>query len=180
MARAPGGTFVAAGGSNFETARLFDRKAVTVSIGSFQPEGSESGPAVTGFTVARLQSLPTPQRVYISIGGTARPPYLLNADYTASRNFSINHPIQGPSYVDIPANQGFVTVTITPLNAALIENDETAVFSIAADSVYDVGTPPSTTLAIRDNDTIGPPFVTSSQFAYDEGSPQKVRFTFNR
>ena len=54
-------------------------------------------------------------------------------------------------YVDIPANATFVTVTLSPVDDALVEGDETANFTITADDAYDV-VPPTTTFYLRDNE----------------------------
>jgi uncharacterized delta-60 repeat protein len=149
-----------------------------VAVGSFDPNGSEAGQEPAHFLVGRTVALPYAERVYLNVSGSARAPYLLNADYTVS-GMTIEHPFQGRSYVDIPANQTVASVTITPINDTLVEGDETIVMSIASDDSYDIGTPPSTTLAIRDNDVVGGPVVASSQFLF-ETAPQRVLFTFNQ
>jgi uncharacterized delta-60 repeat protein len=177
LARSPGGMLVAAGGDSFAAARYYDRRPV-VSIASYDPEASEAGQEIAGLIVARMEPLPTPRRVYIDVSGTARAPYLLNADYTVN-GMTIVHPITGRSYVDIAGGSTFTTVVVNPANDLFYEGDETIMFSISADQDYFIGTPASITLAIRDDDGAAP-IVSSSQFLYDSGPPHRLRFTFDQ
>lgn len=166
------------GGGN-RVGRFFDVGSV-VSIRSFDHEAAEAGQDPATYFVQRTEPLGTTERVYISVGGTARPPYLLNADYTAV-GMTMVHPFQGRSYIEIPPNEMVAAATITPVNDTSPEGDETIVLSISTDDAYDVSAlSPSTTLAIRDNDVVGGPVVSSSAFVYDSGPPQRVRFTFSQ
>jgi len=149
-----------------------------VAIGSFDPNAYEAGQDVASIIVGRTVALPTSERVYINVSGTATPPYRLNADYTVS-GMTLVHPFTGPSYIDIPAYQTTAIGTIIPINDTFVEGDETITFSISGDASYDIGTPPSTTLAIRDNDLAGGPVVNSAVFQY-ETAPQRVQFQFSQ
>jgi uncharacterized delta-60 repeat protein len=152
-----------------------------VSIGSFDPYGAEAGQEAAHFIVTRTERLPTPERVYLAISGTAAPPQDLAGrprDYNGT-GISFVNTLLGSSYVEFPANENIVAVTITPVDDALVEGDETAIFSIIPRESYDIHTNPSTTLSIRDNDVLGGPTVNAAQFAY-QTAPQRVLFTFNQ
>jgi uncharacterized delta-60 repeat protein len=150
-----------------------------VAIGSFDPNATEAGQDPATIIVGRTQRLGTTERVYISVGGTATAPYQLNADYTVM-GMTLVHPLTGRSYIDIPPDQTFATATITPTDDARTEGDETIILSISGDQAYDIGAPPSTTLAIRDNDVSGGPVVSSSSFLYNSGPTHRTQFTFNQ
>lgn len=151
-----------------------------VSIRSFDHEAAEAGQDPATFFVQRTQALGTTERVFLGVGGTARPPYLLNADYTVS-GMTMVHPFQGRSYIDIPPNETVAAATITPVDDAFAEGDETIVLTISAGDAYDPNPlAPDVTLVIRDNDTAGGPVVNASAFVYDSGAPQRVRFTFSQ
>jgi uncharacterized delta-60 repeat protein len=184
LALYPGGTIVAAGGDHFATARFFDRKAETVSIGTADPTASEAGLDPAYLIVGRSERLPTAQRVLLNVSGSATSPgssFHQAIDYNGDATIHFGRELTGePSYVDIAANETFTVVTITPVDDAFIEGDETIAFSIAPAFEYDISPQSNTTLVIRDNDTVAPPSVTSSQFVYDSGPPQVVRFTFSQ
>jgi uncharacterized delta-60 repeat protein len=151
-----------------------------VSIGSPDPEGAEAGEEPAHFIVTRTERLPTPERVYLATSGTATPPNHLfqPRDYN-SADVTFGDGIIGLTYVDFPANENIVSVTIKPVDDTLVEGDETATFTIVGRDSYDISTNPSTTLSIRDNDALGGPTVTAAQFAY-QTAPQRVLFTFNQ
>jgi uncharacterized delta-60 repeat protein len=152
LAAGPGRRFTAAGGPHFHAARYLDEGANLVAIGSFDVNGgSEAGPEDANFLVTRTERLPTPLRVFLNVSGTAQAPIFIGArDYNAN-GFSLSAFVGG-SFVDIPANETFVSLSITPVDDALVEGDETAIFSIAPDPSYDVGTPAGVTLEIHDGD----------------------------
>jgi uncharacterized delta-60 repeat protein len=152
LAPGPGRRFTAAGGPHFHAVRYLDEGANLVAIGTFDVNGgSEAGSENANFLVTRTERLPTPQRVFLNVGGTAAAPFFISGeDYNAS-GFSISA-FEGGSFVDIPANQTFVAVSIVPVDDTLVEGDETATFSIAPDAGYDIGTPAAITLELHDND----------------------------
>src|SRR5439155_21217088 len=55
--------------------------------------------------------------------------------------------------VTIPAGAASATVTVTPVDDALVEGSETVVLSVAANAAYAVGSPASATVTITDNDS---------------------------
>ena len=89
--------------------------AVVVSITATDDAASEDGGTGT-FTITRTGSTVDALPVYFGIGGTAQ----LGVDYTASAS----------SLVTIPAGSSSVTVTITPLQDAVADVDETVILSI--------------------------------------------------
>ena len=164
MASGPGRRFVATGGSAFRTARYLDASANLVTLATFNPKASEQGPKSTSFIVARTERLPYATRVHLKIGGSASGPSWRpgsGADYTLS-GLSMLPPVFGNDpapFVEIPANQTYAVVTLTPRDDSLVEGTETATFSIKPSAAYDLGTPAATTINIADNDglTIRPP-----------------------
>ena len=56
--------------------------------------------------------------------------------------------------MDIPANQTFTTVTVSPRDDSAAEGAETAIFTIAPNSAYRVGNAGSATIQIADNDAL--------------------------
>ncbi|MDW8244811.1 MAG: DUF4832 domain-containing protein, partial [Thermogemmata sp.] len=83
------------------------------------------------FTFVRYGSKASSLSVNFAISGTASP----GVDYNAL-----------PSHVIIPAGQASVTLTVTPLDDALVEGPETVVVTLAAGSGYTIGSPSSATV----------------------------------
>lgn len=157
IAYGPGRRFVAAGGAKFHTARYFDSGANLVYAASLDPQASEAGPDQASFFVYRQERLPTPTRVYFSIGGSAIAPggfpLRVKPDYTVAGMTVGSSIFALPTYVDIPANQTYAVVYLTPNDDTAPEFKETAVFNIQPASGYEVGNPSGVTLYIKDNDS---------------------------
>lgn len=152
IAKGPGRRFVVAGGTPFRAARYLDTGANVVSVGSFDRSAAEGPSNNASLIVGRTERLPTPTRVFFSIGGTAKFNNFFGSDYQLS---GMTVPTSGKDlrpFVDIPANQTFTTVTIAPINDIAVEGLETATFSIVPVSSYEIGTPGSATINIADND----------------------------
>jgi uncharacterized delta-60 repeat protein len=176
---APIRRLVIAGGSG-RVGRYVDVGSV-VSIRTEDSEGSEAGTGPASFIISHGETLSTPLRVFVGTGGTATPPNTFPVrprDYNGT-NISFGNGVSSSTYVDIPANQSSVTVTITPVDDSTVEGDETAVFTIGTNAAYDFSPPPSTTLAIRDNDVTGPPIVSAAEFLFAT-APQRVTFRFSQ
>ena len=173
LAAGPGRRFVVAGGPNMDAARFFDVGANLVYAATLNSTASESGPTARGFFVYRLERLPVATRVYFDVGGTAAAPRIPRdeRDYTSEGLvFPIRFPGIDPTpYVDIPANATFAVATITPVDDAVAEGNETAVFTIRPNANYEVGDPRTVTLTIVDNDA-PPPSVAQ---VYARGSAWK-------
>jgi hypothetical protein len=103
--------------------------------------------------------LAVPTRVFFNISGTAKPfgpvgSSFANTDYgLTGMNFPGFNATDFRPYVDIPANQTFVIVPLTTRDDTAIEGIETAIFSVAPDPSYEIGTPSSAQIDIADNDT---------------------------
>ncbi|HEX4792517.1 MAG TPA: DNRLRE domain-containing protein [Humisphaera sp.] len=158
LALGPNRTIIAAGGDAFQTARYFDI-GPSVAVTAINTAASEHGSQTGTFLVTRDQRLPFPTRVYFTIGGTATAPSLLSVknhtnDYTLS-GLTVPPPvILGPishPFVDIPANAISTQVTLTPIDDKVIEGNETAIFTINTDPLYDLGTPKTATINIQDD-----------------------------
>jgi uncharacterized delta-60 repeat protein len=171
LAPGPGRRFVFAGGDHkFDAARVLDAGANVVYATNLDPVMYENyngtGPRTRGFTVYQLERLPYANRIYFDVTGTATPPPAArggrgSVDYTAEGMvFPIAFPgVSTVPYVDIPAGQTFQTVFVTPVDDALVESNETAVFTIRSSPGYEIGTPRSAPFVIVDNDA-PPPKVT--------------------
>ena len=152
--------FVVAGGSQFSTARFLDANANVVSVGSLDPNAAEQGRDAASLLVTRTERLPFATRVFFSIGGTATGPNgaANRIDYDVA---GMDVPATAPAFVDIPAGQTFAQVVITPRDDARREPRETAIFTIQANAAYVLGTNPSATASITDNDGPGAAGVTA-------------------
>jgi hypothetical protein len=188
LAYGPGRRFVAAGvsGNRMHAARFFDAGANLVAVATLDAVADEAGPTPASFFVFRSERLPTPTRVYFTCSGTAVSPVSsrvprLPVDYTG-----VVAPPPGPvlyfdtGFVDIPANQTFTVLTITPVNDTRAEGNETAVFTVQADPNYDVGDPASVTITIVDDDapppTVQQVYVRGSTWRGDDGDPSTTTF----
>src|SRR5438067_3011418 len=110
----------------------------TVTVTASDANASEANRDPGVFTIARTGSTSASLTVNYTLGGTAAN----GADYNA---------LSGA--VTIPAGAASATVTITPVDDALVEGSETVVLSVAANAAYTVGSPASATVTITDNDS---------------------------
>jgi uncharacterized delta-60 repeat protein len=160
IVRGAGRRVVLAGGAGFQTARLLTAGANVVSVTPFDSVATEGKVDPALFVVQRPEVLPTPTRVYFSIGGTAIGPGLALAgtrDYTADTLIKPTPTFGGGdtrAYVDIPAGEKFAFVTLTTIDDTRVEGTETAVFTILADPSYEIGTPSGLTVQIKDDDLL--------------------------
>jgi hypothetical protein len=162
IARGPGRRVVLAGGGAFATARLLTAGANLVSVAPFDATATEGKVDPALFVVSRVETLPTPTRVFFSIAGSAigRVSAFTGRDYTLDKLIQPILQIGGPNldlrpYVDIPAGEKFAFVTLTTLNDSRVEGTETAIFTITPDATYETGVPGSVTISIRDDDLPG-------------------------
>jgi uncharacterized delta-60 repeat protein len=154
LTRGPGRRFVVAGASPFNAARFLDTDANKVAVGSFDPNAAEAGRDPASLIVGRTERLPFPTRVFFTISGTAFGPTAApnKVDYDLS-GITITNPTTLTAFVDIPANETFTVVTLTPRDDARRESSETAIFTIKPDAAYEIGTNPASTVSIADNDS---------------------------
>lgn len=141
----------------------------TVTITATDASASEQGPDAGAFTVTRAGATGltnSPLTVNFTAGGTATG----GADYAAV----------GTS-VTIPAGAISHTVTVTPMDDAVVEQGgETVVLTLAANSAYTVGTPASAVVQIADNDTTPPTVsLTAPAAAASFTAPATINMTAN-
>ncbi len=161
LARGSGRRFVSTGGNFAPTARYLEAGANLISVTPFDSVASEGKVDPALFVVRRTEILPMPTRVFFSIGGTAvGGPLALPStrDYTLDKMF-VDIPVFGGAgdlrpFVEIPAGEQFAFVTLTTVNDTRAEGTETATFTIAPDASYDVGTPASLSITIKDDDQL--------------------------
>ena len=109
----------------------------TVTIGVTDAIAAEAGLDPGTFTVSRTGDLSAPLRVDYVIGGDA--------------TNGVDYQTIGTA-VTIPLGSSSATITITPIDDTLID-DEEVVLTLAANPSYVVGAPGSASLTITDNDT---------------------------
>jgi thermitase len=110
-----------------------------VSVAATDADASEPGADPGTFTVTRTGPTAAPLTVKIALGGTA----VNGTDYAAI----------GVS-VTIPAGSASVTQTLSVLDDALVEGDETVTMTLVPDATYTVdGSAGSATVTLHDDDT---------------------------
>ncbi len=109
----------------------------TMGVAATAASASETGPAPGIFTITRTGDTTAALPVFFDVTGTAA----YGADFAAT----------GVS-ATIPAGAASTTVTITPVDDALPEADETVVLQLAPSLTYTLGTPVSDTVVIHDNE----------------------------
>ena len=174
---APVRKVVTAGGNQAQ--RYIDVGPRAALLAGITETHEASGPTLN--IIVGLDRMPTDQRVYIDFAGTATRPFFTNPlqwDYTTT-GISGGTFNDERTYVTIPAGQTFTTFTITPINDARPEGDETIELRVSPEPSYDIGNPSNYTLLIRDDDLVAPPAVAESKFEF-EAAPQRVTFRFNQ
>jgi uncharacterized delta-60 repeat protein len=154
IAPGPGRRIMLAGGREFATARLLLAGAKNVSVSTGDAIAVEGTTNTATLFVGRTERLPWSTRVFFGVGGTAT----YSSTRTGTRDYSMPAmafpvTIGGSGFVDIPANETLVQLTLTTVNDSLREGNETASFTIVANSHYEVTSPGSVTITIQDDDT---------------------------
>jgi len=166
--------------------RIVDVGSV-MSVVSFDREATEGAPpgspAVTAtISVVRSNALPTAERVFLSITGTATPPNALGgntADFTGS-GITFGNGVNSFTYIDIPANATSATAILTAVDDALAEGDEPFSVTVLPSAPYDVlASSAAVSMMIRDNEASGPPAVVESTFHF-ETAPRRVTLRWNQ
>jgi hypothetical protein len=109
----------------------------TVTIAATTATASEAGAVVGRFTVTRGGSTSSALTVNLAAAGSATP----GTDYVAL-----------PSSVTIPAGSVTAIVTVTPINDALVEPNETVVLTVSGSPNYTVGPSGSATVTLVSDD----------------------------
>ncbi len=113
----------------------------TVTITATDNTATEN-PLTTGyFTVTRTGSTTSALTVNYNVSGTAT----AGSDYNA---------LSGS--VTIPAGSTSATITVTPINDAAVESDETVIVTLTTNSAYNRGSPYSATVTITSDDVALP------------------------
>src|ERR1051326_5339120 len=131
------------GSPNTATVMIADNDT-TVSISATDPNAAEAGLDPGVFTVTRTDS----------VGNPVDPTFPVTVNYGISGTASngADYSLIGTSVV-IPAGASSATVTITPIDDALNEGDETVTLTLASGS-YNIADAPNNTatVTIQDND----------------------------
>src|SRR6185503_8069692 len=108
-----------------------------VTIAATDNTATEGTPSDTGtFTVSRTGSTASSLTVFYSVSGTA----------TAGSDFQTI-----PLSILIPAGQSSAGITVTTMDDALVEGDETVIVTLSPNAAYTVGSPSSATVTIKDD-----------------------------
>ena len=139
-------------------ATIFDDDLLTVTI--FPSDNGASEPSGSGsFTIKREGDLSGNLLVFYTIAGTA----VNGLDYEILTGSAT-----------IPAGAASVEVAIKARNDSLLEGDESVILALAANAAYNVGTPSTATLFLRDDEkptvTIIATDRTASEPGDDKGS----------
>ncbi|MEZ0542100.1 cellulose binding domain-containing protein [Fibrella arboris] len=111
----------------------------SVSIVATDANGAEAGADPIVFTLSRSGSTTADLTVNYSIGGTATN----GTDYTPALS----------GVATIPAGQPSITITLTPVDDAVIDASETVILTITANAAYSIGSATATGLIADDEIT---------------------------
>lgn len=115
--------------------------ASTISISTTDATAAEAGGDSGVFTITRTGSTASQLTVNYAIGGTATPA----ADY-----------ISLPGVVSIPSGSATTTITVVPIDDALIDPNESVIVRLVGGAGYELSAQSSATVTITDNDPSGP------------------------
>ncbi len=119
------------------TVIIVDDEIPSVTLTASDNTASEPGSDTGTYTFSRTGSTAAPLTVYFSVGGTA----INGADYSTIDNTFI-----------IPGGSASATLTITPLNDAVLESSERVTVTLSEHPSYTLGTIAPQTVTINDND----------------------------
>ncbi len=134
-----------------------------VSIVATDPNASETGPDSGMFTITRSE-IAGAVTIYYAVGGTAS-----TNDYTQSLSGSVL----------LADGQASTTITITPVNDATAEGDETVQLTLLANAAYILGSPSSDIVTIADDDVPTVTLSATDSIASETG-PDNGTFTVTR
>jgi len=126
---------------NTHTFTIVDDDLPVVSIAATDASAEETASAPGVFTISRTGSTSSALSVSLTRSGTAAN----GTDYTSisgSASFSFS----------IPSGSASATITISPVDDATNEGNETTILTVNTGSLYTVGTPAAATVTIADND----------------------------
>lgn len=132
-----GGSGYLPGSPASATVTILDDEAPVLTVSVADSTASEPGTDTGKFQINRLGSKAAALTVNFTTTGTATN----GTDYSAIG-----------TTVSLGANAANTTVTVTPLNDALVEGPETVVFTLASGTGYAVGSPNTATITIVDDE----------------------------
>lgn len=151
------------GNSGNATVRIIDDDLVNVTITT--TSGGASEPTSAGrFTITRGGDLSPNLIIHYTVSGVATS----NVDY---------QPLSGS--VTIPSGETAATITVTPKDDTILEGDESVIVSLMGNPAYNVGSPGSATVFIRDNEMTRVTISASDDTASEPGSDTGM-FTVSR
>jgi hypothetical protein len=148
------GTGYTVGSPSSATVNINDDDVPTVTIAATDATASETLPNNGVWTVTRTGPTTAALTVNFSKSGSATD----GTDYNSI----------GTS-VTIPVGAASATITLTPIDDALVEGSETAIITLASGTGYAVGSPSSDTVTITDNDSGGGSTPSYDGFGYTPG-----------
>jgi hypothetical protein len=152
------------GAGDTTTITIVDDDPIIVTIIATDDTAREAGASSGAFTVTRQGSLAANLVVNYALSGAASN----TADYAA---------LSGS--VTILAGRATATITVTPVNDAVLEGEETVVALLLSSPVYNVGNPGGATIVLVDDE--GPSITLSASDATAaEGGANPGAFTFTR
>lgn len=160
------GTGFTIGTSSSATVNLYDDETtqVRVEIGdSKMIEASTADPGT--FTLRRLGSRVAAITVNYSLSGTA----INGADYSTLNGTAT-----------IGANLGSATITVTPINDALVEGSETVILTVGTGTGYTVIEPSSASLEIREDETVDVSLTVQDATCKEQPTPDTGSFRITR
>lgn len=144
----------------------------TVELSTIDSVASETaGNSATVF-VTRGERLPVATRVYFNVSGTASRPQSRTGPIDYAGLTPNIGPLDNRYYVDIPANETFALVTITPVNDTLVEPSETVIFTLAADNAYSNNAAKSSVMLRIDDNDVAPRSLSATADTYVQSGGQ--------
>jgi uncharacterized delta-60 repeat protein len=144
LASTSDGRVVIAGGYQFVTARLSQGLPV-VNIINGDREASETPGDNGSLVIQRDTAYDFPTRVYLNLGGNAQ----FTTDYQTPISF-----VGGRHFIDIPAGQMQIEIPVYGLDDDVFEGNENALFALAPDGRYEIGSFKDRVVTIADNDAL--------------------------
>ncbi len=148
------------------TASIIDNDPPAVTIAPISPSATEG--VGTTFTVTRSTISSAALPVTITRSGTAT----YTSDYTLSTGATT------PFTVTIPANDADITFTLSTVDDTTNEDNETVILAVTDGANYNLGTTPTATASIVDNDTASVAFTAATASVTEGGAA--LTFTVRR
>lgn len=183
IAEGPGRRLTIAGGGSLATARVLEAGARVVYVAG-NSNATENSTDTGEIIVGRVERLNISTRVYLGISGTASGRRINRTDVVDYTLDKVVQPVPGAGvdsrpYVDIPANETFVVVTLRTVNDSFIEGIETANFTLLPDPSYEIGTPSDAKVDIFDDEGVTTVIAVADDTYVKDGSSANTSFGSN-